>query len=373
LSAENRKHNPGLYDTKGKSLTAERADLWEKRMRSLQPVERRSITETAPSAAAKTPPHCLIEPIEQTRFLFVDQFQKVRIDKGEKPAERAVFRKQHGVAKGRLTIADGCPDSLRVGLWAGGPYEAWIRCSSDAPPATPDQKNNTLGFAIKLFGVKGPTLAADDPQASTADLIFQNSDVFFVDNVQEMCAISTDFESYVASHKLSDLILAEMAKEESSVLAARYSSTLPYALGDAIVKYRLVAIPPQPVTAPGSSPDYLAEDLKRRLRDAPASFLLEAQTFVDQSVTPVDRATVRWDDSISPFMTIGRVDIHQQDIDADGQAAFGESLAFSPWRTLHANRPLGSIADARRVAYPSSAALRRSLNGQPMHEPTQPR
>ena len=48
----------------------------------------------------------------------------------------------------------------------------------------PDQKNNTLGFAMKLFGVTGPTLATDNPLATTADLIFQNSDIFFVDNAQ---------------------------------------------------------------------------------------------------------------------------------------------------------------------------------------------
>jgi hypothetical protein len=342
-------------------------------MRSLREARQRSMSvEAAPAAGPKPPPHCLIEPIEETRFQFIDEFQKVRIDDGEKPAERAVFRKQHGVAKATLTVVEGCPALLRVGLWAGGPYDAWIRWSSDAPPDSPDQKNNTLGLAIKLFGVKGRTLAIDDPVASTADLIFQNSDVFFVDNVQEMCAITVDFERYVANHKISDMILAEMAKLETSLLTARYSSCLPYAVGDAIVKYRLVAVPPQPVQQPGKSPNYLAEDLKRRLAAAPANFLLEAQLFVDQSVTPVDRATVRWDDAISPFVTIARLDIPQQDIDADGQAAFGESLAFSPWRTLHENRPLGSLADARRVAYPSSAALRRSLNGQPMHEPQHP-
>jgi len=82
---------------------------------------------------------------------------------------------------------------------------------------------------------------------------------------------------------------------------------------------------------------------------------------------------VRWEESIAPFVTVARVDIAAQNIGADGQAAYGESLAFAPWRTLHENRPLGSIADARRVAYPSSSALRRSLNGQPMGEPTQPR
>jgi hypothetical protein len=328
---------------------------------------------TTPAAPAR-PAACQIEPIEQTRYLFVDEFQLVRIQRGEKPAERAVFRKQHGVAKSKLSVLPSCPAEFRAGLWAGGPYTCWMRWSSDTPPSTPDHDNSTLGLAIKLFGVAGRTLATDDPLATNADLLFQNSDIFFVDNVHEMCAISQDGDAYEATHKRSAIILQEMAKAEASVLTATFSSTLPYALGDAIVKYRLVNAPPtDPSGSPGSTPNYLAEDLKRRLKGGPAAYLLEAQRFVDQSVTPIDRATVRWDETIAPFVTIARLDIDAQDIDAPGQAAYGESLAFSPWRTLHENRPLGSIADARRVAYPSSAALRRSLNGQPMQEPKAPR
>src|SRR5262249_23628656 len=142
-----------------------------------------------------------------------------RIEAGENPAERAVFRKQHGVAKGKLTVLETCPAKFRVGLWAGGPYDVWMRWSSDAPPDVPDQKNNTLGFALKLFGVKGPTLATDNPLASNADLIFQNSDVFFVNDAHEMAAISSDEETqaFTAVHLRSQLILDEMAKQETSL------------------------------------------------------------------------------------------------------------------------------------------------------------
>jgi hypothetical protein len=52
--------------------------------------------------SAKAPPRSVIEPIEDIRASFIGDFQKIRIARGEKPAERAVFRKQHGVAKGQL-------------------------------------------------------------------------------------------------------------------------------------------------------------------------------------------------------------------------------------------------------------------------------
>jgi hypothetical protein len=329
----------------------------------------------APTTVSTVPPNSTFEAIEDIRASFIDKFQKVRIAKGEKPAERAVFRKQHGVAKGRLSVADACPDKLRVGLWAQGPFDVWMRWSSDAPPDTPDQKNNTLGFALKLFGVAGPTLAADNPLASTADLIFQNSDVFFVDNARDMAAISSDKESdaFNAVHERAQLILNEMAKVERSLVTARWSSTLPYALGDAIVKYRLISAQPLADADRGASPNYLAEDIKRRLRAGAVSFVIEAQLFVDDSVTPIDRAAERWEEQIAPFVSVARLDIPAQDIDQPGQAAYGEGLAFAPWRTLYENRPLGSIADARRIAYPASAAVRRSLNGQSMQEPDKPR
>lgn len=226
---------------------------------------------------------------------------------------------------------------------------------------------------MKLFGVTGPTLATDNPLATTADLIFQNSDIFFVDNAHDMAAISSGAEAkaFVASHLRTTRILAEMAHPEHSILAARYSSTLPYALGKAVVKYRLV--PETSFTGtPGASPNYLAEDLATRIAAGPAAFLLEAQLFVDDSVTPIDRATERWDEAVSPFRTVARLEVAAQDINQDGQAAYGESLAFSPWRTLRENRPIGSIADARRIAYPASATVRRSTNGQSMEEPERP-
>lgn len=49
---------------------------------------------TGATPAPKIPRHSLIEPIEDIRSSFVDKFQKKRIENGEKPAERAVFRKQ---------------------------------------------------------------------------------------------------------------------------------------------------------------------------------------------------------------------------------------------------------------------------------------
>ncbi|HEU5321712.1 MAG TPA: LodA/GoxA family CTQ-dependent oxidase, partial [Methylomirabilota bacterium] len=62
-----------------------------------------------------------------------------------------------------------------------------------------------------------------------------------------------------------------------------------------------------------------------------------------------------------------------QDVTARGQAAYGETLSFDPWRTPEAHAPVGSVAEARRVVYQASAALRRHVNGEPVGEPAEPR
>ena len=41
---------------------------------------------------------------QRLKEMFVEMGQKTRIEKGQKPAERAVFRKQHGIAYGRFEI-----------------------------------------------------------------------------------------------------------------------------------------------------------------------------------------------------------------------------------------------------------------------------
>jgi hypothetical protein len=332
-----------------------------------------TIATVRAAALQPLPALCQIEPVEHTRWLFVDDFQLVRIQtSGEKPAERAVFRKQHGVARGVLTLDATCPAEFKAaGLWAGGPYPLWARFSSDAPPNTDDRTNQTLGLALKLFGVTGRTLAENDPTATTADLLFQNSDIFFADDAGGLCAITQDFNGYVATHRRSAAILQEMSKPEASLATTTFSSCLPYAVGAGAAKYRLRPETPS-TAAPGASPNYLGEDLLARLRVGPISYVFEAQPYLDDTVTPLDRATQRWEERDSPFLRIGRLEFSQQDIGAAGQAALGTALAFSPWRTGTENRPLGSIANARRAAYPSSAALRRSLNGQSMQEPVTP-
>lgn len=312
---------------------------------------------------------------EHTRHLFVEVAQARAIAGGARPARRAVFRKCHGVAHGRLELDPGRPDSLRHGIFAGDAYDVWARFSSDVRPTASDADNGTIGIGLKLFGVTGPTLAAHDPAAPTADLILQNHPVFFVDTGKDMC-VFTDLslqgksEDWFERHPETKRILEEMTKFEASVLSATYWSVLPYACGVAsAVKYRLLPEASGPSRAPEGDTNRLRTDLAARLKDEAVGFTLALQVPRPGWTPDLERATQDWPEQEAPFQPVGRVTFDVQDVATEGQESYGETLAFSPWRVPEANRPLGSIAESRRLTYPASMAQRYQVNGTPVAEP----
>jgi hypothetical protein len=84
---------------------------------------------------------------------------------------------------------------------------------------------------------------------------------------------------------------------------------------------------------------------------------------------PVNDATVEWPEKLSPFVTVGRVRLPRQDISAYNNLERADGLAFNQWRVTDEHRPLGEIMQVRRI-YTASAKVRRTLNHQPLREPT---
>ncbi|MGH2943721.1 MAG: LodA/GoxA family CTQ-dependent oxidase, partial [Solirubrobacteraceae bacterium] len=280
---------------------------------------------------------CAADPIASLKTMFVDIVMGRRIGAGQDPALRPVFLKPHGIAGATFTVRPDLPEELRVGVLAGTSYRAWVRFSSDTVPTAPDL-NTTCGIAIKLFGVPGPKLLAPDEDATTHDFLLQNHDVFFVDTARDMCefteagVVHGDYGPYLAAHPKTARILDEMAKVVPSVLQTDYWSGLPYAFGhDRHVKYKLVPAGGSGDPIPGLStddPDYLHLDLRRRLLDGEASFHFCVQLQTDPQRMPLDAATVRWQESVSPPLHVATLTLPRQDVDANGQAQYGEDLSY---------------------------------------------
>lgn len=308
---------------------------------------------------------------ERLKEMFVEMSQKTRIEKGQKPAERSVFRKQHGIAYGKFIINKDISKKFKKGIFAGDEYDCAVRFSSDTTPKAPDL-HTTMGVGLKLFGVKGPKLFG---KGNNADFIFQNIDRFFAKDAQQMCAFTTagaidgDYAAYMNKHKELAGILQAMQKEEASCLSASYWAILPFKLGESnVVKYRLV---PDGTYkgAPFDDDNYLKLDLEKRLRNGDATFRFEIQLRTNPETMPIDNAQEVWSTEESPYICIAKLHLPQQDITAIGQAEFGSNLSFNIWRTLLEHEPLGSIAQVRKKVYDASAKVRHQANGQQGQEP----
>jgi hypothetical protein len=334
-------------------------------------------------ASAASQIDCGKDPIAALKQMFVDMIMNGRIAAGQNPAQRPVFLKPHGVARGTFTVRPDLPEELRTGVFRYESFPVWIRFSSDTIPSSPDFKT-TIGIGLKLFGVPGKKVLEPETDAETHDFLLQNHDVFFVDAAKDMCeftyagVVQHDYASYLKLHPKTDQILSDMEKEVASVLDTSYWSVLPYRFGEnRYAKYKLIpCLIPKDGTKQESlsdHPTYLHEDLKKRLGEADACFNFYVQLQTDPEKMPLDQATVRWDEKISEPVHVATITIPRQQIDARGQSQYGENLAYNPWHALPEHAPVGSISEARRVAYEAAAELRRNVNGVPVVEPQEPR
>src|SRR5215831_11022699 len=97
---------------------------------------------------------------------------------GNQPkAHRDAHPKAHGCVKAEFTVEDDLPLDLQHGVFVpGAKYPALIRFSSADPhPNRDDRCPDVRGMAIKLLGVEGPKLLADEVAERTQDFLLINS------------------------------------------------------------------------------------------------------------------------------------------------------------------------------------------------------
>ncbi len=327
---------------------------------------------------------CANEATARLNEMFIEIAQAKKIALGQRPAERAVFRKLHGAAWGKLVVREDLPAALKVGIFAKKQLPAWVRFSSDTTPTSPDL-DSTLGIGVKIWGVDGKNALGE--VGDTADFILQNYPVFFVDDAKAMCeftyagVVQKDYPAYLAKHPTTRRILDAMgAKIEGSVLTTQYWAILPFAFGpDHVARYTLVPKPPKDalpeIAIATDVANYLALDLQHRLSatKAPYEFDFMVQVVPRSADYPLDKATEEWPTDKYPYVHMATLSLPHQDVCARGQPEYGQELAFNIWRTPVAHTPLGSIAAVRKVVYDNGAKLRHQANGQPLEQPLQPR
>ncbi|UBU15543.1 peroxidase family protein [Nonomuraea gerenzanensis] len=281
-----------------------------------------------------------------------------------------------GVENATLRFHDDLPEDLRAGFARpGAEYPVVVRLSNASGTRQPDQAPDMRGAALRVQ--VGPE--------ETHDLLMTNHPVSHARNAREfvvfaqvMAGANSNLRKALALYvelpwalglktatRMRRNVMAGSRREVRSLALETYWSRGAILWGEAgPVRYRLrpaPAAPPAP-TPPEGDPDYLAHELAARLARQDVVLQLCVQRYEDQRLTPIEDGAAEWPDADVPVVPVATLTIPRQDLDtADARAAAAriDRLAFDPWNTTDAFRPLGNLNRARKAAYEAGSAHRR--------------
>lgn len=296
-------------------------------------------------------------------------------------AQRFGNTKTFGVVRGEFSVLPDVPDHLRHGIFAEPQtFRAWVRFAGPGPYTPPDMEDyGQCSVGIKLLGVPGRKLMADERR--TQDLIMVSPASFVTPNVRENAKLQRwvrarasvfYFLNPLDTHLLAAWMQFLFSRVHSSPLETRYYSNVPFLLGEGqAVQYSMKPCSTAKTRIPAwPSPNYLREAMVATLAEADWSFDFMVQVQTDPHRMPIEDATVKWPERLSPYITVARLRLPRQRFDSDQQLAFADRLRFNPWHSLPAHRPLGNSNRTRRTMYLELAKLRQEMNAVPHAEPT---
>ncbi len=289
--------------------------------------------------------------------------------------------KTFGIVRGEFSVVAGLPTHLRQGLFAEpGSYPAWVRFSGPGPYAPPDLEDlGQCSVGIKIMGVAGPKLMADE--VATQDLILVSPASFVTPDIRENAKMQrwvrakaplgyllNPFHFHLL-HLFMQLLYSPM---HASPLEVQYYSNVPFLLGEGqAVQYSLKPVSRGRSKIPARpAENYLREAMVRTLCEGEWNFDFMVQVQTDARRMPLEDATVKWPERLSPYIPVARLHLAAQRFDSDAQLRFADVLRFNPWHSLPQHKPLGNSNRARRQMYWELAELRQSMNQVHHLEPT---
>lgn len=286
---------------------------------------------------------------------------------------RALHAKGHVGVRATVEVFGDLPDPARHGLFASpATYEGWARFSNGSPLHQSDRRGDVRGLAVKLEGVIGPKIFGGGPSSTgpkTQDLLaiqssatpFRDPDEFvaFVKAAARPATLPFALARAIGLGRtlsiLRRLAGGDSAKPVATLAGTTFYSALPIRIGPYAARYALAARQATSDPVPADRPaGYLGADLAERLRRGPLSWDVRLQFFEDEATTPIEDASVDW---TSPWATVGRLDLPQQDVASEEGRAIAERverMSFDPWHALVEHRPLGAMMRARKHAYYAS-------------------
>jgi hypothetical protein len=324
---------------------------------------------------------------------------------------RDAHAKGYGLARGEVEILTGLPAAYAQGIYAKpGRHEAMVRFSNGTSHTGADRfLGNIVGIGVKMFGIEGKTLLEDEPDSHTFDYAMINNPTFFANTIEHYVFIQTLFapigtvapaneppeEKRVKMYRfLHDWVTGkgtlppeEWAWEELgaflqlvqiksvNLLLSTYWTMGAVRHGDYIAKVRVAPVQQfadrvvRRTLDPNAQEQVFRPALVAELGERPYEFEIGVQLCTDLVHMPVEDVTVRWSETLSPFVTVAKLRLPQQDIGGQDNIAKMDATSMTPWRVTEEHRPLGNIMRTRKEVYRQSSILRHQVNHQVRKEP----
>ncbi len=288
---------------------------------------------------------------------------------------RDAHPKHHACISATFSVPELSPE-LKVGLFSQPKtYPAWIRYSTATESVDHDKDKAMLGMAIKVIGVQGEKLLSDEKSGNTHDLLLLSNPVLPIRNAEDFLEIVKEKVLFFINpfdlhlHELK--IALSSRKNHPTPLGIRYWSTTPYLFGEGkAVKYSAKPCKVSTRGLPKSlTKNYLRDVMSEQLETEDACFDVMVQFQTDPNTMPIEDATIRWDETASPFQKVAQIVIPKQSFESEKQMAFCENLSMTPWHSSVEQRPLGSINRARKNVYREISKFRHEKNSAPRQEP----
>lgn len=295
----------------------------------------------------------------------IQELQRKASSDRSQPLQRGFHAKSHACLSGELRLDPRRDPRTRFGLFADGQQNKRVvaRFSNGVGWKQADGELDARGLAFKVFGVPGKKYLADEED--TQDFLMTNSPTPVGRDAVEFM----EFARANANGRLSGLFfLAGHARTAAkalvrtnavdSVVTERYWSGGVFHLGaHQAVKFSTRPCDLRLVREPArDSDDYLRKDLALAAKEG-VCMTLYVQLQTDPAKTPIENSSVVWEETDSPILPVAKIVMPPQEV-APGATATCDQLAFTPWHSIPAHKPMGHINRARRFVYAASKSLR---------------
>ena len=298
--------------------------------------------------------------------------QKQAEDHGQ-PILRGFHAKAHGCLWGEIAPWPSRDPRTRFGVFADASpaRPVWVRFSNGVGWSQDDRDNDARGMAVKVMGVAGKKYSPDEER--TQDFLMTNAPTPVGKNAAQFMTFAHAnakglFPSllFLIGHPVSAAPALLRTSSIRSTVTEQYWSGGAYHLGaHQTIKYTAKPCDGSPSrTLEKDGPDYLRGDLEAAAKGG-ICYTLYAQFQVDPVATPIEDAAKEWTEEVAPLVRVADIRLPPQEVDSARERTFCDTLAFSPWHSIAAHKPMGHINRARQFVYGASRVYRHGG-----HEPT---